>query len=334
MVIDEIKSTYIGDFLFQCDEEKNMQNLKNFQNFLVDKNLVRNLIQKSQLNKNDIVVEIGPGKGIITNLLAEQVGNVIAIEYDENLYKALVSQNQFDNIEYVYDDFLKYHLPRNQKYKVFSNIPFQITADIIKKITDDNNPAEDIFLIVQKEAAKKYCGMPFQKYEGLRAAVVKAQYQVEIIHTFNRRDFSPAPNVDTVLLHFKRKSNTLNQSDYKNYKDLVAYIYYQGKGDRVQDRLGVLFSNAQIRRLCKDNRINPVDSYTKINSEQWMKIFTYSQIGLTEEKKRLVNNAYRRLEKVNKGLKKQNRTFLRKTSTSGQITKSSTTKRKKRLSDK
>lgn len=110
-----------------------MQNLKNSQNFLVDKNLVRNLIQKSQLNKNDIVVEIGPGKGIITNLLAEQVGNVIAIEYDENLYKALVSQNQFDNIEYVYDDFLKYHLPRNQKYKVFSNIPFQITADIIKK---------------------------------------------------------------------------------------------------------------------------------------------------------------------------------------------------------
>lgn len=78
---------------------------------------------------------------------------------------------------------------------------------------------------MQKEAAKKYCGMPFQKYEGLRAAVVKAQYQVEIIHTFNRRDFSPAPNVDTVLLHFKRKSNTLNQSDYKNYKDLVAYIY-------------------------------------------------------------------------------------------------------------
>lgn len=80
-----------------------MQNLKNSQNFLVDKNLVRNLIQKSQLNKNDIVVEIGPGKGIITNLLAEQVGNVIAIEYDENLYKALVSQNQFDNIEYVYN---------------------------------------------------------------------------------------------------------------------------------------------------------------------------------------------------------------------------------------
>lgn len=66
MVIDEIKSTYIGDFLFQCDEEKNMQNLKNSQNFLVDKNLVRNLIQKSQLNKNDIVVEIGPGKGIIS----------------------------------------------------------------------------------------------------------------------------------------------------------------------------------------------------------------------------------------------------------------------------
>ena len=126
-----------------------MQNLKNSQNFLINKNLVRNLIVKSKLEKNDTVIEIGPGKGIITNLLAEYVGNVIAIEYDENLFRILVSQNKFENIEYVYGDFLKYHLPSKQRYKVFSNIPFQITADIIKKITEDNNSAEEIFLIVQ-----------------------------------------------------------------------------------------------------------------------------------------------------------------------------------------
>lgn len=91
-----------------------MQNLKNSQNFLINKNLVRNLIVKSKLEKNDTVIEIGPGKGIITNLLAEYVGNVIAIEYDENLFRILVSQNKFENIEYVYGDFLKYHLPSKQ----------------------------------------------------------------------------------------------------------------------------------------------------------------------------------------------------------------------------
>ena len=84
-----------------------MQNLKNSQNFLINKNLVRNLIVKSKLEKNDTVIEIGPGKGIITNLLAEYVGNVIAIEYDENLFRILVSQNKFENIEYVYGDFFE-----------------------------------------------------------------------------------------------------------------------------------------------------------------------------------------------------------------------------------
>ena len=305
-----------------------MQNLKNSQNFLINKNLVRNLIVKSKLEKNDTVIEIGPGKGIITNLLAEYVGNVIAIEYDENLFRILVSQNKFENIEYVYGDFLKYHLPSKQRYKVFSNIPFQITADIIKKITEDNNSAEEIFLIVQKEAAKKYCGIPYQKYEGLRAAVIKAQYHVEIMHTFNRSDFSPSPQVDTVLLHLKQKKNTLSLSEYKDFKDLVAYFYSQGKGKSSKDRLAVLFSNAQIRRLCKDNNINLLDSYTKITSEQWMNVFLYSRIGLTAEKKRLVGDAYKKLEKINKGLQKQNRTYLRKPSQSN--SKSSTFNRRQK----
>lgn len=289
-----------------------MQNLKNSQNFLVDKQLVRKLIIRSNLTKNDTVLEIGPGKGIITNLLAEYVENVIAIEYDEQLFKKLVSQNGFDNISYIYGDFLQYDLPKHG-YKVFSNIPFQITADIVKKITDNNNPATDIFLIVQREAAQKYCGIPYQKYEGLRATIIKYRYEVEILHSFMKSDFSPAPNVDTVLLHLKLKSNALKESEYKEFKDLVAFVYSQGKGESVKDRLAILFSNAQIRRLCKDNQINILESYTIITSEQWMKIYTYSKIGLSPEKKRLICDAYKKLEKTNKGLKKQNRTFLRKT---------------------
>ena len=245
-----------------------------------------------------------------------------------NVLVLSIEENKFENIEYVYGDFLKYHLPSKQRYKVFSNIPFQITADIIKKITEDNNSAEEIFLIVQKEAAKKYCGIPYQKYEGLRAAVIKAQYHVEIMHTFNRSDFSPSPKVDTVLLHLKQKKNTLSLSEYKDFKDLVAYFYSQGKGKSSKDRLAVLFSNAQIRRLCKDNNINLLDSYTKITSEQWMNVFLYSRIGLTAEKKRLVGDAYKKLEKINKGLQKQNRTYLRKPSQSN--SKSSTFNRRQK----
>lgn len=80
-------------------------------------------------------------------------------------------------------------MPLNRRYKIFSNIPFQITADIIRKLTDDVNPPSDINIIIQREAAKKNCGIPLQKYEGFRAAIIKAQYKVEITHSFKRSDF-------------------------------------------------------------------------------------------------------------------------------------------------
>ena len=131
-----------------------------------------------------------------------------------------------------------------------------------------------------------------------------------------------------MLLHLKQKKNTLSLSEYKDFKDLVAYFYSQGKGKSSKDRLAVLFSNAQIRRLCKDNNINLLDSYTKITSEQWMNVFLYSRIGLTAEKKRLVGDAYKKLEKINKGLQKQNRTYLRKPSQSN--SKSSTFNRRQK----
>ena len=115
-------------------------------------------------------------------------------------------------------------MPLNRSYKIFSNIPFQITADIIRKLTDDVNPPSDINIIIQREAAKKNCGIPLQKYEGFRAAIIKAQYKVEITHSFKRSDFFPSPNVDTVMLHMQLWDDRLSGDDLQNYKDLVAFF--------------------------------------------------------------------------------------------------------------
>lgn len=298
--------------IISCEGDYIMQNLKNSQNFLVDKKLVNELVVKSKINNTDRVIEIGPGKGTITGVLAQYAKEVIAVEYDKALFEGLLSHHSSNNVEYVYGDILQYKLPIKGEYKVFSNIPFQITANIIKKLTEAPNPPKEIFLIVQKEAAKKYCGIPFQRYEGLRAAIVKAQYGIEIVHSFKRKDFVPAPNVDTVLLHFTQKNDKLSLAEYSEYKDIVSYLYSSNKGETAKDRLALLFSNMQVRRLCKDNNISEMGSFTCITSEQWIKIYEYSKIGLTDEKRKKLRNSYIRLEKNNKGLKKQNRTSFRK----------------------
>ena len=109
------------------------------QNTLVDPKLVAELIRKSSIGKKDTVVEIDAGRGIITRELIRVAGKVIAVEIDKEL--CLDLKNKFRNIknlELICGDFLKFKLPLYH-YKVFANIPFIITSDVIRKLTSDNN---------------------------------------------------------------------------------------------------------------------------------------------------------------------------------------------------
>jgi len=133
-----------------------MKNLGYSQNFLVNKKLVERLISKSNIDVTDYVIEIGPGKGIITDVLSQHAGEVVAVEYDQELYNNLVRYHSHDNVTYIFGDFLKYKLPLNRRYKIFSNIPFQITADIIRKLTDDVNPPSDINIITINEQISNF----------------------------------------------------------------------------------------------------------------------------------------------------------------------------------
>ena len=116
------------------------------------------------------------------------------------------------------------------------------------------------------------------------------------------------------MLHMQLWDDRLSGDDLQNYKVLVAFFYTNIKGETAKERLSILFSNEQIKRLGKANRISLSNSYTLITAEQWMNIYYYSKIGLTDEKKKKFQDAYKKLQKMNKKLKKQNRTSLRKSS--------------------
>lgn len=108
-----------------------MKNLGYSQNFLVNKKLVERLISKSNIDVTDYVIEIGPGKGIITDVLSQHAGEVVAVEYDQELYNNLVRYHSHDNVTYIFGDFLKYKLPLNRRYKIlFIGIPIFIRRSI------------------------------------------------------------------------------------------------------------------------------------------------------------------------------------------------------------
>jgi 23S rRNA (adenine-N6)-dimethyltransferase len=164
--------------------------LKYSQNFLKSKNLVVKILELSSIGPQDLVLEIGPGKGIITEELARRAREVVAIEKDKDLF--LFLKEKFKNnpkIKILNTDFLKFQLPKFP-YKIFSNIPFFITGEIIKK----NHLCkiwrkkflEEAYLIVQKEAAKKFVGQPYAKRNQMVSLFLKPWFELRVIYHFKK----------------------------------------------------------------------------------------------------------------------------------------------------
>src|SRR5689334_6532415 len=150
------------------------------QNFLRSPKLVRRLVSMSTIGPSDTVYEIGPGNGIITEALASVAKQVIAIEKDPELVRSLRERFRvFDNVEIVERDCLAYLFQRKQtaQYKIFANIPYNITARILRTIVYAQPDLAEGYLVLQKEAATKYSGLP---RETLFSVLAKPLFEFQI----------------------------------------------------------------------------------------------------------------------------------------------------------
>lgn len=173
------------------------------QNFLTERRLLERIVRKSSITKEDVVVEIGTGKAHLTKVLCKKCKYLYSIEIDRKLYEySKKKMAGIENLRLVHGDFLKYWLPDKGHYKIFSNIPYNLTAAIIKKLSDTPNPADEMWLVMEKGAAKRYK----EKLNGIgKVPGHHACWRVEIVYFFRREDFHPKPSVDSVLVHFERK---------------------------------------------------------------------------------------------------------------------------------
>ena len=284
--------------------------LKYSQNFLRSRKLVERIVEQAEISSEDLVYEIGPGKGIITESLAKKGVKIIAIEKDRSLYKKLRKKFlEISNAEVELGDFLKYDLPQEKKYKIFSNIPFNLTAEIIRKITSATNPSQDTYLIVQKEAAKKFVGHPYGK-ESQYSLFLKPWFAIEVIFKFKRTDFYPAPKVDIVLLRIKkRETPNIKKEDTQLYRDFVVYGFNQWKPTLVK-AFKKIFTHEQFKRLSKDLKFALSARPTDLTFEQWLGLFNYFLINVEVDKKDVVRGAEQWLKKQQAKLKKVHRTRL------------------------
>jgi 23S rRNA (adenine-N6)-dimethyltransferase len=230
----------------------------------------------STIGPCDTVYEIGAGTGIITAALARVARHVIAIEKDPELVRRLRERfRPLDNVEIVEKDFLAYSFRtrrgnRTLEYKIFASIPYNITAQVLRKILYERSNIGEGYLILQKEAAKKFSGSP---RETLFSILAKPFFEFQILSQLRRIDFWPVPNVDSVLLSIKRRTRPLIEMQHvASYRDFVQYGFGRWKPN-LRLAFKNVFTYKQWKRLARDLDFPLSATPTELSFEQWMGLY-------------------------------------------------------------
>jgi 16S rRNA (adenine1518-N6/adenine1519-N6)-dimethyltransferase len=168
------------------------------QNFLIDRRVLGKIIESAEIKKDDTILEVGPGIGTLTRVLAEKAGKVIAIEKDEKMIEILKETlSDYKNVEIISADILN-HQPPTTNYKVVANIPYYLTSPLIRKLLESENPPSEIVLMVQKEVSQRICSKPPDM--SLLAVSVQFYAEPKIILNVPKNCFLPAPKVDSTVI--------------------------------------------------------------------------------------------------------------------------------------
>ena len=182
------------------------------QNFLVDSRAVQKLLAAAQVEKEDTVLEIGPGIGTLTRELAQLAKHVVAVEKDSKMVEILQETlKEFSNVEIVHEDALKTNfqfsslnfqpnpnVSISKTYKIVANLPYYITAPVIRKFLEAERKPQQMTLIVQKEVAQRICSKPPNM--SILAVSVRVYAAPKIISYIKKNSFWPQPMVDAAIL--------------------------------------------------------------------------------------------------------------------------------------
>ncbi|MEG0137450.1 MAG: 16S rRNA (adenine(1518)-N(6)/adenine(1519)-N(6))-dimethyltransferase RsmA [Bacilli bacterium] len=204
------------------------------QNFIIDENIINGIISRSGIDENTLVIEIGPGAGSLTNGIAAKAKNVLCYEIDDTL-KTILDENlkEYSNVDIIYNDFLKSNIQENIKkyeYKeifVVANLPYYITTPIISKIIDDKIDVSKIVIMVQKEVGDRFKAKPGTKEYGSLSVYLNYYFEINKIMDISRNVFMPKPNVDSIVIEFKKRKDKIKVNNEEQFFKLIKDSFVQ-----------------------------------------------------------------------------------------------------------
>ena len=213
------------------------------QNFLKDINVVKRIVNTCDIDKDSLIIEVGPGGAIMTRELAFLAGNVLAYEIDTELSDELSKRLAgCDNVDIIFQDFLTSDIRKDisnynfNKLFFVSNVPYYITTPIIMKLINSGLHFDKIVMMVQKEVGDRFSTPPGNREYGSITVLLNYYYDVKKEFFVSRNEFVPVPNVDSVIVSFSEKNDRLEVCNFDYFQDLVRDAF-QFKRKNIRNNL-------------------------------------------------------------------------------------------------
>lgn len=201
------------------------------QNFLIDDNIKRKIVESANVDSSSLIIEVGPGSGAITKFLVELGVPVVAFEIDKRLKEEL-EKIESNNLEVIYEDFLQVDVNSiirkydKDKIHLIANLPYYITTPIITKMIEELLPYEMI-VMVQKEVGDRFRATPNHKEYNSLSVFLQYYYNISKVTLVSKNSFIPKPKVDSIVIKFSLKDKLLELKDKDLFFKLVKDSFKQ-----------------------------------------------------------------------------------------------------------
>lgn len=243
------------------------------QNFLSTQEYAKRIVQRAGIEKDDTVIEIGPGAGTLTEEIAKTGASVFAYEIDERL-KPLLNErfNDFKNVHIEFIDFLKADLSKFRRPKYVANIPYYITSPILEKIFLETPDFQIATLMVQKEYSDRMLATSGKSYSPL-SIFVQFYCHVEKLITIPPHAFIPNPKIDSTVIKLTPKINIPDIDNKKFFK--FIHVAFSQRRKTIKNNLKQIFGD-KTEEILKKCNINPKTRPENITIKQFIELFKIS----------------------------------------------------------
>ncbi|MDP1835477.1 MAG: 16S rRNA (adenine(1518)-N(6)/adenine(1519)-N(6))-dimethyltransferase RsmA [Chlamydiales bacterium] len=246
------------------------------QNFLIDGNIIRKIVETAQVVPGDLVVEIGPGPGALTEALLQAGAHVIAIEKDTVLAGALQRFSKAENsLTVITEDVLKVrledHIPPGKKAKVIANLPYHITTPILTGLAPKHDMLQSITVMVQKEVAERMTAPAGNHVYGSLTVFLAFYADVKYAFTVTRNCFLPPPKVDSAVVHLDvRKGKSVSDED-KFFK--LTRSAFEQRRKMLRSSLRDLYTPEAVTKALEGLKLNPLARPEELSIDHFIRLF-------------------------------------------------------------